>query len=75
MIPQPSPRFITKGIAVAIAMVSRGALAHQAVMHVHLHINPKYDEGSGLGIDWPARVLDKVDAAELAESIASELTD
>jgi histidine triad (HIT) family protein len=54
---------------------NNGALAHQAVMHVHFHIIPKYDEGSGLGIDWPARALDKVAGAKLAESIASELTD
>ena len=54
---------------------NNGALAHQAVMHVHFHIIPKYDEESGLGIDWPAKALDKVDATTLAESIANELTD
>src|SRR4051794_14096354 len=31
---------------------NNGADAHQAVMHVHFHIIPKHDDGSGLGIGW-----------------------
>jgi len=49
------------------------ALAHQAVPHVHFHIIPKPDEGSGLGIRWPAGKLDPVKGAELAFGIAKEL--
>jgi len=50
---------------------NNGADAHQAVLHVHVHIIPKHDDGSGLGIDWkPTRL---VDGAELATSIAARL--
>jgi histidine triad (HIT) family protein len=31
---------------------NNGVGAHQAVMHVHFHIIPKHDDGSGLGIGW-----------------------
>ena len=50
---------------------NNGTLAHQVVMHVHFHIIPKYEDGSGLGIGWPAGKLDQ--GAELARSIASKL--
>lgn len=46
-------------------------LAHQAVFHVHFHIIPKYEDGTGLGIDWPATKLDN--GADLAKAIASKL--
>jgi histidine triad (HIT) family protein len=50
---------------------NNGALAHQAVFHVHFHIIPKYDDGTGLGIGWKA---DKVQGGEeLAKVIASKL--
>jgi histidine triad (HIT) family protein len=50
---------------------NNGATAHQAVFHVHFHIIPKLDDGSGLGIGWKATKL--ADGAELATSIASRL--
>jgi histidine triad (HIT) family protein len=50
---------------------NNGALAHQAVFHVHFHIIPKYDDGSGLGIGWPAQKLEG--GAELAKAIAGKL--
>ncbi|HEX5058973.1 MAG TPA: HIT family protein [Kofleriaceae bacterium] len=50
---------------------NNGPLAHQAVMHVHFHIIPKYDDGTGLGIGWNATKLDG--GAELAKAIASNL--
>ena len=50
---------------------NNGALAHQAVFHVHFHIIPKFDDGSGLGIDWNASKLEG--GAELAKAIASKL--
>lgn len=46
-------------------------LAHQAVFHVHFHIIPKYDDGTGLGIDWNAKKLDG--GADLAKAIAAKL--
>jgi histidine triad (HIT) family protein len=50
---------------------NNGSAAHQFVMHVHFHIIPKYDDGSGLGIGWPAGSLDKSKGADLAKKIAS----
>jgi histidine triad (HIT) family protein len=50
---------------------NNGALAHQAVFHVHFHIIPKYDDASGLGIGWPAGKLQ--DGAALAQEIVAKL--
>jgi len=50
---------------------NNGAQAHQAVMHVHFHIIPKWDDGTGLGVGWNASKL--VDGAELAKAIAAQL--
>jgi histidine triad (HIT) family protein len=52
---------------------NNGAAAHQAVQHVHFHIIPKYADGSGLGIGWPARALNADDARALAATIADRL--
>jgi len=50
---------------------NNGSLAHQAVFHVHFHIIPKYDDGTGLGIGWKA---DKLAGGEdLAKAIAGKL--
>jgi len=50
---------------------NNGPLAHQAVMHVHFHIIPKYDDGTGLGIEWNAGKLDG--GADLAKAISEAL--
>ena len=50
---------------------NNGPLAHQAVFHVHFHIIPKYDDGSGLEIEWNAGTLP--DGADLAKAIAATL--
>jgi histidine triad (HIT) family protein len=50
---------------------NNGADAHQAVFHVHFHIIPKLDDGSGLGIGWKAGRL--TDGTELARAIAARL--
>jgi histidine triad (HIT) family protein len=50
---------------------NNGAPAHQAVFHVHFHIIPKYDDGTGLGIGWKSGKLE--DGAELAAKIADAL--
>ena len=52
---------------------NNGAAAHQVVQHVHFHIIPKYPDGSGLGIGWPAKPLEREKAEELAEKIAKHL--
>lgn len=50
---------------------NNGAPAHQAVFHVHFHIIPKYDDGTGLGITWRSQKLD--DGEALAKAIADAL--
>lgn len=50
---------------------NNGALAHQAVQHVHFHIIPKHDDGAGLGITWRSTTLDG--GAALAASIVAKL--
>ena len=52
---------------------NNGALAHQAVMHVHFHIIPKTGGGEGLGIGWRSRPLDPARSAELARRISEAL--
>jgi histidine triad (HIT) family protein len=52
---------------------NNGATAHQAVMYVHFHIIPKYADGSGLGIGWPARSLNAEDGKAIAAAIADRL--
>jgi histidine triad (HIT) family protein len=46
-------------------------LAHQAVFHVHFHIIPKYEDGTGLGIGWKPTQLDG--GEQLAKEIAGKL--
>lgn len=50
---------------------NNGPMAHQAVMHVHFHIIPKYEDGSGLGVGWPAGSLDGETGRELAARISA----
>lgn len=51
---------------------NNGVAAHQAVMHVHFHIIPKYADGSGLGVKWNAGGA-PADAAELAGEISKSI--
>ncbi|MEE2908527.1 MAG: HIT family protein [Planctomycetota bacterium] len=48
---------------------NNGAPAHQAVFHVHVHIIPKFEDGSGLGLQWNPGQLD--DGEALASAIAN----
>jgi histidine triad (HIT) family protein len=52
---------------------NNGALAHQAVHHVHFHIIPKPDEARGLGVRWPSGKLGD-DGAAMAQRIAALVT-
>lgn len=52
---------------------NNGAMAHQAVFHVHFHIIPRFPDGSGLGIRWGAGRLDAAEGAALAAQIAAAI--
>jgi histidine triad (HIT) family protein len=52
---------------------NNGALAHQAVQHVHFHIIPKHQDGAGLGIVWQPTSMAQSDGKELASLIAAKL--
>ena len=52
---------------------NNGALAHQAVFHIHFHIIPKFSDDDGLGIRWPAGKLDAEAAKALTAGIAAAM--
>jgi histidine triad (HIT) family protein len=45
---------------------NNGALAHQSVPHVHMHLIPRFEDGRGLGIGWRSGQIDHADATALA---------
>ena len=51
---------------------NNGSAAHQAVLHVHFHIIPKFSR-EGLGIGWNPSSLEAQTGKELSESIARAL--
>ena len=59
------------GATACNVLQNNGVLAHQAVPHVHFHIIPKHEDGSGLGIGWKASKLEN--GGELARVIAGKL--
>lgn len=63
----------TTGATAFNLLQNNGPAAHQAVMHVHFHIIPKYADGSGLGIEWPARSLNAEEGKRLAAALAARL--
>jgi histidine triad (HIT) family protein len=52
---------------------NNGPLAHQAVLHVHFHIIPKFGDEGGLGIQWPAGKLGPDEGKDLASRIRAVL--
>jgi len=64
----------TTGASAYNVLQNNGILAHQAVMHVHFHIIPKYSNDDGLILEWDPQSLEKDEASVLAASIAKELT-
>lgn len=52
---------------------NNGAGAHQAVMHVHVHIIPKFHDGRGLGIGWKAGTLGAEEGRAVAERVSRAL--
>jgi len=63
------------GAAAFNILQNNGVGAHQAVMHVHFHIIPKYADGAGLGIGWPARQLSGDEGKQLAAMIAGHVAE
>jgi histidine triad (HIT) family protein len=61
------------GCASYNVLQNNGALAHQAVMHVHFHVIPKPGPDRGLGVGWPAGSLSREEGTELAAEIAAAL--
>jgi histidine triad (HIT) family protein len=53
---------------------NNGPRAHQAVFHVHFHIIPKYEDGTGLGIEWKPVSFDHAAGKELAAQIANSMS-
>jgi histidine triad (HIT) family protein len=53
---------------------NNGKLAHQAVFHVHFHIIPRHEDGSGLGIVWRTGTLDPSAAQALAVAIRAAIS-
>jgi histidine triad (HIT) family protein len=53
---------------------NNGALAHQAVFHVHFHIIPRPSESVGLGIEWGASKLDPALGASMAAQLAAAVS-
>ncbi|CAG8727238.1 8850_t:CDS:2 [Acaulospora morrowiae] len=54
---------------------NNGALAHQQVEHVHIHVIPKPNSQEGLGIGWPSKSTSKEDLAATAEKILQGFKD
>ena len=52
---------------------NNGEAAFQSVFHVHFHIIPKHDDGSGLAWPFATTQLDPEKGAQLAERIRSHL--
>jgi histidine triad (HIT) family protein len=52
---------------------NNGVTAHQAVRHVHFHIIPKYEDGTGLGLQWPAQSLSADEGKQLVTAIKAQL--
>ena len=74
VLPRLSRAVLTATGATAFNVLqNNGPMAHQAVFHVHFHIIPKYEDGSGLGIGWQASKLPLEGGAELAKAIAGKL--
>jgi histidine triad (HIT) family protein len=61
------------GVAAYNVLQNNGALAHQAVTHVHFHIIPRPSELKGLGIRWPAGKLEQEAGQQLAKRISELL--
>lgn len=61
------------GAAAYNVLQNNGALAHQAVPHVHFHIIPRPSDTSGLTVQWTSGRLTEEDGTRLCAAIAAAL--
>lgn len=61
--------FAPQGLSVYQA---NGAAAGQTVLHLHIHLVPRY-EGDGMALTWPVRNPPREKLAEYAEKIRAKL--
>lgn len=61
------------GVEQSNVLQNNGPLAGQVVDHVHVHVIPKPDGSSGLGVSWPASDIDHEAGAALAADIAGRV--
>jgi histidine triad (HIT) family protein len=61
------------GAAEFNVLQNNGPGAHQAVLHVHFHIIPKYPSGPGLGVGWKPVPFDHAAGRALAQKIAATI--
>lgn len=52
---------------------NNGRIAHQLVDHVHVHLIPKRDEESGLGVGWPTSTEGAEKVKEIHQKLVSAL--
>jgi histidine triad (HIT) family protein len=61
------------GAAAFNVLQNNGEIAHQVVQHVHFHIIPKFEDGSGLEIEWRAGKLAPEEGKTLQQAIAAAM--
>jgi histidine triad (HIT) family protein len=61
------------GAAAFNVLQNNGEIAHQVVQHVHFHIIPKFEDGSGLEIKWRAGKLAPEEGKTLQQAIAAAM--
>jgi len=70
---------VAKKLATAFGAVdynilqNNGAIAHQVVPHVHVHMIPKPNKNEGLGVHWPAQATDMDKLKALYEEIKAKI--
>ncbi|CAG8586312.1 10489_t:CDS:2 [Ambispora leptoticha] len=74
---------VAKKVAVAVTaateetqyniLQNNGPRAHQVVKHVHFHVIPKQEDGSGLIIEWPSSKASNQELEDLAKKIIEKL--